>query len=143
MAFRNPKTRRFASFLMLADLGGLRRDFLKIWWALSSVGRLPGSPDLHHPCFLHRYKSVKLWGRTSHPTRLNKEGVEVQLVRSLGVAFGCSAGVVASLLSQSPHLLIRGQFPETRQSGWSSLFRTLLIVPEIPSKLRGCYWYLN
>ena len=38
------------------------------------------------------------------------------MVRSLGVAFGCSVGVVACLLSELPHLRIRGQFPVTQTS---------------------------
>jgi hypothetical protein len=32
-----PKTRQFAPVLVLADLGGLRRDFLNNSWALSAV----------------------------------------------------------------------------------------------------------
>ena len=50
------ETRQFASFLALAGLCRLRRDFLNNSKALASVGRLPGCPDLHHLWFLHRYQ---------------------------------------------------------------------------------------
>jgi hypothetical protein len=60
--FPKSKTRQFASFLVLADLGGLRGDLLNNSYTLASFGRLLVYPDLHHPGFLqqpeflHRYK---------------------------------------------------------------------------------------
>ena len=117
------ETRQFASFLALAGLCRLRRDFLNNSKALASVGRLPGCPDLHHPGFLYRYKNPSNWRdeRATQPDQ-TKEGVEIQLVGSVGMAFSCSAGMVASLLSESPHLRIRGG-SLTRTAGRLSLGR--------------------
>jgi len=73
--------RQFAPFLALAGLCGLRKDFLNNLKALSSVGRLPGSPDLHHPGFLHRYQIRQIGGTTVSPNQIKRtEDVEIHLV---------------------------------------------------------------
>jgi hypothetical protein len=44
------------------------------------------------------------WGTTVSPRVNQKKCVEIQLFGSVGVAFGCSSGVVVCLLPELPHL---------------------------------------